>query len=153
MNLQIGLFNGSFKIGTRWTIAGYQNGSPVKWQKSDVHRMSVTFNKWTNGKWTLWMEQKCFQKRYKIENLFNALLMLEIYPDLLLISFILRSDILATCCVPMASTIHLFLFNLSNTNSCIRYCLRLCLSVSNEIRFFIHSGTEWWRTGDKFRSH
>jgi hypothetical protein len=37
--------------------------------------------------------------------------------------------------VPIASTIHHFLFNLYNTDSCIRYYLKLCLSVSNEIRF------------------
>jgi hypothetical protein len=31
----------------------YQNKSSVKWQKLDVHRMSATYNKRTNGKWTI----------------------------------------------------------------------------------------------------
>jgi hypothetical protein len=53
-DVQIWSFNGSCKIGTRWTTAGYiTNRSPVKWQKLDVHRMSVAYNKWTNGKWTI----------------------------------------------------------------------------------------------------
>ena len=53
-DVQIWSFNGSSKIGTRWTTAGYiKIGTPVKGKKLDVHGMSVTYNKRINRKWTI----------------------------------------------------------------------------------------------------
>jgi hypothetical protein len=53
-DVQIWSFNGSSKIGTRWTTAGYiKIGTPVKGKKLDVHGMSVTYNKQINRKWTI----------------------------------------------------------------------------------------------------
>ena len=53
-DVQIWSFNGSSKIGTRWTTAGYiKIGTTVKGKKLDVHGMSVTYNKRINRKWTI----------------------------------------------------------------------------------------------------
>ena len=53
-DVQIWSFNGSSKIGTRWTTAGYiKIGTPVKGKKLDVYGMSVTYNKRINRKWTI----------------------------------------------------------------------------------------------------
>ena len=58
--------------------------------------------------------------------------MLEIYSDLLLTFFYPTFWYLAHVWRVHGKYHSSFFFNLSNTDSCIRYCLKLCLSVSNE---------------------
>ena len=79
-DVQIWSFNGSCKIGTRWTTAGYITyRSPVKWQKLDVHRMSVAYNKWTNGKWTIGYPMDVLWIMCASRVVFNACLKFKIF--------------------------------------------------------------------------